>query len=152
MTNPSCDKVINFMADLEALVEFDKVAKGMLKERISLQEKPRDVVATPLQHQIQGSQIAAATVYAKLSSQHQDKASRPLGPIFPRSSDVEAMEEEGSRGDLGNLISVTAETLSGAATDPSQVTEAVPVDTPLNLLAAVKKKVKNRKKGAVVKD
>jgi len=138
--------------DLEALVEFDKVAKGMLKERISLQEKPRDVVATPLQHQIQGSQIAAATVYAKLSSQHQDKASRPLGPIFPRSSDVEAMEEEGLRGDLGNLISVTAETLSGAATDPSQVTEAVPVDTPLNLLAAVKKKVKNRKKGAVVKD
>lgn len=138
--------------DLEALVEFDKVAKGMLKESISLQEKPREVVATPLQHQIQGSQIAAATVYAKLSSQHQDKASRPLGPIFPRSSDVEAMEEEGLRGDLGNLISVTAETLSGAATDPSQVTEAVPIDTPLNLLAAVKKKVKNRKKGAVVKD
>ncbi len=151
MTNPSSDKVINFMADLEALVEFDKVAKGMLKESISLQKKPREVVATSLQHQIQGSQIAAATVYAKLSSQHQDKASRPLGPIFPRSSDIEAMEE-GLRGDLGNEISVTAETLSGAATDPSQVTEAVSIDTPLNLLAAVKKKVKNRKKGAVVKD
>ncbi|CAM6021921.1 unnamed protein product [Sphagnum balticum] len=82
--------------------------------------------------------LAAATVYAKLSSQHQDEASRPLGPIFPRSSDIEAMEEEGLRADLGNEISVTAETLSGAATDPSQVTEAVPIDTPLNLLAALK--------------
>ncbi len=45
MTNPSSDKVINFMADLEALVEFDKVAKEMLKESISLQKKPREVFA-----------------------------------------------------------------------------------------------------------
>ncbi|CAK9877850.1 unnamed protein product [Sphagnum jensenii] len=79
------------------------------------------------------------------------KEEKPIVALFTEQN-VEAMEEEGLRGDLGNLISVTAETLSGAATDPSQVTEVVPVDTPLNLLAAVKKKVKNRKKGAVVKD